>query len=109
MGCIHHQPFGRWSSPLVSSVIFSGGLAKLFQTFAEDLASVESSIAEMKSDIPAANQEMPGLQRSLVKKPHSKRVEKMWNYTRNEWRRCETTLETSGEDIKVHSKQAEKT
>jgi hypothetical protein len=28
-------------------------------------------------------------------KLHSKRVEKMWNYTRNEWRRCETTLETS--------------
>ncbi len=22
----------------------------------------------------------------------------MWNYTRNGWRRCETTLETSGED-----------
>ncbi len=31
-------------------------------------------------------------------KLHSKRDEKMWNYTRNGWRRCETTLETSGED-----------
>ncbi len=31
-------------------------------------------------------------------KLHSKRAEKMWNYTRNEWRRCENTLETSGED-----------
>ncbi len=50
---------------------------------------------------------------------HSKRVEKMWNYTRNEWRRCEiytrnewrrskTTLETSGEDVKLHSKRVEK-
>ena len=29
---------------------------------------------------------------------HSKRVEKMHNYTRNEWRRCITTLETSEED-----------
>ncbi len=28
-------------------------------------------------------------------KLHSKRVEKMQNYTRNEWRRCKTTLETS--------------
>ncbi len=33
-------------------------------------------------------------------KIHSKRVEKMHNYTRNEWRRCTTTLETSGEDVK---------
>ncbi len=41
-------------------------------------------------------------------KPHSKRVEKMWNHTRNEWRRCETTLETSGEDEKPHSKRVEK-
>ncbi len=28
-------------------------------------------------------------------KLHSKRVGKMWNYTRNEWGRCKTTLETS--------------
>ncbi len=27
------------------------------------------------------------------------------NYTRNEWRRCETTLETSGEDVKIHSER----
>ncbi len=30
------------------------------------------------------------------------------NYTRNEWRRYKTTLETSGEDIKLHSKRVEK-
>ncbi len=30
------------------------------------------------------------------------------NYTRNEWRRCENTLETSGEDVKQHSKRVEK-
>jgi hypothetical protein len=41
-------------------------------------------------------------------KLHSKRVEKMSNYTRNEWRRCQTTLETSGEDVKLHSKRVEK-
>ncbi len=29
-------------------------------------------------------------------------------HTRNEWRRCETTLETSGEDVKLHSKRVEK-
>jgi hypothetical protein len=32
-------------------------------------------------------------------KLHSKRVEKMGNHTRNEWERCETTLETSVEII----------
>jgi hypothetical protein len=41
-------------------------------------------------------------------KLHSKRVERMRNYTRNEWRRCKTTLETSGEDVKLHSKRVEK-
>jgi hypothetical protein len=30
------------------------------------------------------------------------------NYTRNEWGRRETTLETSGEDVKLHSKRVEK-
>ncbi len=30
------------------------------------------------------------------------------NYTRNEWRRCKNTLETSGEDVKIHSKRVEK-
>ncbi len=29
-------------------------------------------------------------------------------YTRNEWKRQETTLETSGEDVKLHSKRVEK-
>ncbi len=41
-------------------------------------------------------------------KLHSKWVKKMWNYTRNESRRCETTLETSGEDVKLHSKRVKK-
>ena len=31
-----------------------------------------------------------------------------WNYTRNEWRRCKNTLETGGEDVKIHSKCVEK-
>ncbi len=30
------------------------------------------------------------------------------NYTQNEWRRSKTTLETSGEDPKLHSKRVEK-
>ncbi len=30
------------------------------------------------------------------------------NYTRNEWRRFETTLETSEEDVKLHSKRVKK-
>jgi hypothetical protein len=29
------------------------------------------------------------------------------NYTRNGWRRCKTTLETSGKDKKTHTKQVE--
>ena len=37
-------------------------------------------------------------------KSHSKRVGKIWNYTRNEWRKYRTTPETSGEDVKSHSK-----
>ena len=32
-------------------------------------------------------------------KIHSKRVEKMLNYTRNEWGRCQTTLETSQKEL----------
>jgi hypothetical protein len=49
------------------------------------------------------------LNRTMIsmKKPHSKRVEKMENYTRNEWRRWKTTLESSGEDRKLHSKRVE--
>ncbi len=38
-------------------------------------------------------------------KLHSKRVEKMEKYTRNEWRRWKNTLETSGENGKLHSKR----
>ncbi len=39
---------------------------------------------------------------------HSERVEKMENYTRNEWRRWKITLGTSGEDSKLHSKRVGK-
>ncbi len=39
---------------------------------------------------------------------HSKRVEKVSKYTRNERRRCQNTLETSGEDVKIHSKRVGK-
>ncbi len=39
---------------------------------------------------------------------HSKRVRKMSNYTPNEWRRCQTTLETSGQDEKLHPKRVGK-
>ncbi len=31
------------------------------------------------------------------------------NYTRNEWERSETTLETDVEDVHLHSKRVEKT
>jgi hypothetical protein len=39
---------------------------------------------------------------------HSKRVGKILNYTRNEWRRCKNTLKTSGENVKIHSKRVGK-
>ncbi len=32
----------------------------------------------------------------------------MQKYTRNEWRRCTNTLETSGDDLKLHLKRVEK-
>jgi hypothetical protein len=35
-------------------------------------------------------------------------IHKAEKHTRNEWGRCETTLETSGEDVKLHSKRVEK-
>ncbi len=38
-------------------------------------------------------------------KLHSKRVEKIRNYTRNEWKRFETTLETSEELKQMQSKR----
>jgi hypothetical protein len=46
---------------------------------------------------------------ALQGKLHSKRVGKIpKNYTRKEWTRLKSTLETSGEDEKVHSKRVEK-
>jgi hypothetical protein len=45
----------------------------------------------------------------FVLTPIPSRDLKVKNYTRNEWRRCETTLETIGEDVKLHSKRVEKT
>jgi hypothetical protein len=51
-------------------------------------------------------------------KLHPKRVGKMWDYTRNEWKdvklhskrveRRKTTLETSDKDVKLHSKRVER-
>ncbi len=39
---------------------------------------------------------------------HSKRVGKMYKYTRNGWGRCKSTLKTSGKDLKLHSKRVGK-
>jgi hypothetical protein len=36
------------------------------------------------------------------------KIESLENYTRNEWKRYIITLETSGEDINLHSKRVEK-
>ena len=49
-----------------------------------------------------------GKHKVIQVKLHSKRVETMRIYTPNEWRRCETTLEASGEDAKLHSKRVGK-
>ena len=80
------------SSPLVSSVILGS-----YQASVGDVCSVY--YARMRRHVYVTPK---------YAKPHSKRVEKMQNYTRNEWRRCQTTLETSGEDVKLHSKPVEK-
>jgi hypothetical protein len=37
-----------------------------------------------------------------------KTPENISNYTRNEWKRCKTTLQKGGEDVKLHSKRVEK-
>jgi hypothetical protein len=41
-------------------------------------------------------------------KIHSKRVGKIYNYTRSEWGKFTTTLEASGENLQLHSKRVEK-
>jgi hypothetical protein len=40
---------------------------------------------------------------------HRQGILRFWIYTRNGRRRCKTTLKTSGEDVKLHSKRVEKT
>ncbi len=55
--------------------------------------------ADEESENELSHKEVQNLiEASLKGKLHSKRVEKMQNHTRNEWRRFKTTLETSGED-----------
>ncbi len=69
------------SSPLVSSVVSTALALQLAARF----------------DPPKASK-----QRSYQEKPTTE------NYTRNEWRRCKTTLETGGEDVKLHSRRVKK-
>ncbi len=80
----------RYKNTLVSSVFFTHHITNFLNSFQARKLSARTSFSD-----------------NLVK-IHSKRVGKMFNYTQNEWRRCEITLETSGEDVKLHSKRVEK-
>jgi hypothetical protein len=53
------------------------------------LVSSEKVVQEIKISAPVMTEED---QLSTI-------MPKAVNYTRNEWRRCETTLETGGEDV----------
>ncbi len=97
-----------WSSPLVSSVVFTS--SPLVSSVVLENNKLEGQVFDEglflgeddefgKTTLETSGEDV---------KLHSKRVEKMWNYTQNEWRRCKTTLETSGEDVKLHSKRVEK-
>ncbi len=103
------------SSPLVPSVVLHLPHSfrvqfYIFPTRFECffLAIVRVHPDEWKEPISVASFAQAISSRDIHVKLHSKRVEEMRNYTRNEWRRCETTLETSREDAKLHSKLVEK-
>jgi hypothetical protein len=71
------------SSPLVSSVV--SGMVN-FDAILEETDMIMVARGDLGMEIP---------------------TEKV-NYTRNECRRCGTTLETSVEDVKLHQKRVEK-
>ncbi len=77
------------SSLLVSSVFLGKRKHVSILTEAENYVRVLRKIPEVKND-------------KVVIMP-----EKVKKYTRNEWRTCENTLGTSGEDVKIHSKRVE--
>ncbi len=79
------------SSPPVSSVVLAPSVSHE--------SSEETVTASQIEQVKAINR---------VVKIHSKRVEKMWIYTRNEWERCQSTLETSGKDVNLNSKRVRK-
>ncbi len=97
------------SCSLVSSVVF-----KLFTRFECGFSSFPSGSGlqmynyVLKVDVLNAvyNPNTTGADSTVP--PHWK-MQTQAKYTRNEWRRCKTTLETSGEDVKLHSKRVEKT
>jgi hypothetical protein len=77
------------SSPLVSSVNFS-------YTY-DDLLLLPERISFHSDGVSLASRITKNIR--LQVKLHSKRVGKTSNYTRNEWRRCQTTLESGEEDV----------
>ncbi len=99
------------SSPLVSSVVFlkmSYVTKKLNELIlSRELCSIRNEVLEIKEKIRQI------LERSIYTRNDWKRcldhTRNEWrrclSHTRNEWRRCKTTLETSGEDVKLHSKR----
>ncbi len=86
------------SSPLVSSVTWR--LLHSFRVYFFNFTNSLNSASCLLSSVLWAS-----VEESLTWS--DTRSEDMQNYTRNEWRRCETTLETGGEVVKLHSKRVE--
>ncbi len=141
------------SFPLVSSVFLPINIMTMFG-FAYCLASSSQrarwlKVSRLKTTLETSGEDVKTTLETSGEdvKLHPKRVEKMWNHTRNEWgrlpwnvvnqegttrssivaprdtpkrflawkhtrnewKRLRNTLETSGEDLKIHSKRVEKT
>jgi hypothetical protein len=79
------------------SALFSGELATVLK-FRWTLESAYSLMLR-KTTLETSGKDV---------KLHSKRVEKIRNYTQNELKTYKITLETSGEDQKIHSKRVVK-
>ncbi len=84
------------SSPLETSVVFQYALGTINQDWLGPDDSTNFKVEFLKKD------------ENLKKMGETKDEDHGENYTRNEWRRCETTLETSGEDVKLHSQRVER-
>ncbi len=87
------------SGKIVENTLETGvkNVENTLETGVEDVGNtLETSVEDLQQNEIAVNRK--------IKVPDPPRL----NYTQNEWRRFKNTLETSGEDLKIHSKRVEK-